>query len=120
MLYEYHYRFIRNFWVFLRKQLFHSRFLDMRRLQPTRQYGPLWLSTISYPARPRAVIVSMPFYYVGFCVLFARKITPFIVVEMMQELIFIQAGIAYGDTLDEILGISLLKTKPAKVPELRL
>lgn len=28
------------------------------------------------------------------------------------------AGIAYGDTLDEILGISLLKTKPAKVADL--
>ena len=35
--------------AFLIKQLFHSCFLDMRRLEPTQRYAPCWLSIISYP-----------------------------------------------------------------------
>ena len=40
------------------KQLFYSRLLDMRWLQPTRRYAPRWLSIISYPTRARRIIVK--------------------------------------------------------------
>ena len=40
------------------KQLFHSRLLDMKWLQPTPRYAPLWLSIISYPTRARGIIVE--------------------------------------------------------------
>ena len=36
-------------WVFLIKQLFHSRLLDIRWLEQTRRYAPRCLSTISNP-----------------------------------------------------------------------
>ena len=42
--------------AFLIKQLFHSRLLDMRWLQPTRRYAPRWLSIISYPTRAHGII----------------------------------------------------------------
>ena len=41
-------------WAFLVKQLFHSRLLDMRWLQPTLRYAPRGLSTVSYPTGPNA------------------------------------------------------------------
>ena len=47
-------------WAFLIKQLFHTRLLDMRWLQPTGRYAPRWLPTISYPKRTRRMIVKYP------------------------------------------------------------
>ena len=40
------------------KQLFHSRLLDMRWLQPTRRYAPCWPSIISYPTHAHEIIVN--------------------------------------------------------------
>ena len=43
---------------FLIKQLFYSGLLDMKWSLPTRRYAPRWLYIISYPARPRRIIVK--------------------------------------------------------------
>ena len=43
------------------KQLFHWHLLDMRWLWPTQRHAPRWLSTISYPTRPRGIIVKCTF-----------------------------------------------------------
>ena len=53
--------------AFLKKQLFHSRLLDMRWLQQTRRYAPRWLSIISYPTRARGIIVKYMSIRVDIC-----------------------------------------------------
>ena len=44
--------------LFLIKQLFHSRLLDMRWKQPTRRFAPRRLCITSYPTRVRGMIVK--------------------------------------------------------------
>ena len=46
------------FGAFLIKQLFHSRLLDMRWLQPTRRYTPCWLSVISCQTSASGITVK--------------------------------------------------------------